>query len=150
MRVRVFPKGISPKVSVTGVWTRLLRCHCLAHLPLRRGVENLEVPTSVKLIKVKLTTVVGGNPKVSFSIATTPRCRGGRYSFPWITLLTLDPYLMMLRCQARKYKVPFFKSLVWLDLVLNPGLPGPWRTFYPFDNSQKKYISDFIWLTHWF
>ena len=34
--------------------------------------------------KVKLVTVVEGDPKTPFSIATTPRCRGGRYSFPWI------------------------------------------------------------------
>ena len=25
-------------------------------------------------------------------------------------------------------RVPFLKSLVWLDLGLNPGLPGHWRT----------------------
>ena len=25
-----------------------------------------------------------GQKKAPFSIATTPRCRGGRYSFPWI------------------------------------------------------------------
>ena len=37
--------------------------------------------------KVKLATIVEGDPKVPFSIATTPRCRGGRYSFPWIALL---------------------------------------------------------------
>ena len=37
--------------------------------------------------KVKLTTVVGGNPKAPFSIATTPRCREGHYSFPWIAPL---------------------------------------------------------------
>ena len=35
------------------------------------------------LNKVKLATVVEGDPKAPFSIATTPRCRGGRYSFPW-------------------------------------------------------------------
>ena len=35
-------------------------------------------------VKVKLTTVVEDNPKTPFSLATTPRCRGGRYSFPWI------------------------------------------------------------------
>ena len=28
-------------------------------------------------------TVVEGDPKAPFSIATTPRCRGGCYSFPW-------------------------------------------------------------------
>ena len=33
---------------------------------------------------VKLATVVEGDQKAPFSIATTPQCRGGRYSFPWI------------------------------------------------------------------
>ena len=32
---------------------------------------------------VKLATIVEGEPKVLFLIATTPRCRW-RYSFPWI------------------------------------------------------------------
>ena len=27
----------------------------------------------------KLATIVEGDPKAPFSIATTPRCRGGRY-----------------------------------------------------------------------
>ena len=31
-----------------------------------------------------LLTVVEGDPNAPFSIATTPRCRGGRYSIPWI------------------------------------------------------------------
>ena len=35
----------------------------------------------------KLVTIVKGDPKAPFSIATTPRCRGGRYSLPWIALL---------------------------------------------------------------
>ena len=34
--------------------------------------------------KVKLATVVKGDQKAPFSKATTPRCRGGRNSFPWI------------------------------------------------------------------
>ena len=37
--------------------------------------------------KVKLATVVKGDQKPPFPIATTPRCRGGRYSFPWIVPL---------------------------------------------------------------
>ena len=37
--------------------------------------------------KVKLATVVEGDQKAPFSIATTPRCRGGRYSFLWIAPL---------------------------------------------------------------
>ena len=35
----------------------------------------------------KLATVVEGDQKAPFSIATTPRSSGGRYSFPWIALL---------------------------------------------------------------
>ena len=38
-------------------------------------------------VKVKLATIVEGDPKAPFSIATTPRCRGGRYSIPWIAPL---------------------------------------------------------------
>ena len=37
--------------------------------------------------KVKLVTVVEGDQKAPFSIATTPRCKGGRYSFPRIAPL---------------------------------------------------------------
>ena len=36
------------------------------------------------VILVKLATIVEGDPKAPFSIATTPRCRGGRYSIPRI------------------------------------------------------------------
>ena len=38
----------------------------------------------VFLCNVRLVTVVEGDLKTPFSIATTPRCRGGRYSFLWI------------------------------------------------------------------
>ena len=37
--------------------------------------------------KVKLATIVKGNPKASFSIATVPKCRRGCYCFPWIAPL---------------------------------------------------------------
>ena len=37
--------------------------------------------------EVKLTTVVDGDQKALFSIVTTPWCRGGRCSFPWIAPL---------------------------------------------------------------
>ena len=32
----------------------------------------------IHISKVKLATIVEGNPKAPFSIATTPMCRGGR------------------------------------------------------------------------
>ena len=41
----------------------------------------------IKLKKSKLLTIVEGDLKAPFSIATTPRCRGGRCSFTWIALL---------------------------------------------------------------
>ena len=39
------------------------------------------------IVKVKLATVVEGHQKAPFSIATTPKYRGGRYSFPSIAPL---------------------------------------------------------------
>ena len=79
----------------------------------------------------KLATVVEGDPKAPFSIATTPTCRGGRYSILWFAPLHpwSSPYNV--ECLARRYQVPFFESLVWLDLGLNPSLPDHWRTLYP-------------------
>ena len=41
----------------------------------------------LSITKVKLATLVEGDPKGPFSIATTPRCRGGHFSIPWIALL---------------------------------------------------------------
>ena len=35
----------------------------------------------------KLATIVKGDQKAPFSIATTLSCRGGHYSFPWIAPL---------------------------------------------------------------
>ena len=52
--------------------------------------------------------VVEGNPKVPFSVATTPRCWGGRYSFPWSAPFTLDPYLIMLSVKQGRIKYDFF------------------------------------------
>ena len=41
--------------------------------------------------KVKLATLVEGDPKVPFSIATTPRWREGAIPFPGLLHFTLDP-----------------------------------------------------------
>ena len=86
----------------------------------------------------KLATVVVGDQKAPFSIATTPRCWEGCYSFPWITLLYSWYVPYVAEWEARRYLVPFLKSLVWRDLGLNPSLPGHWRTLYPLD--QYIYI----------
>ena len=39
--------------------------------------------TDIYIYMLLLATFVEGDQKAPFSIATTPRCRGGRYSFPW-------------------------------------------------------------------
>ena len=65
------------------------------------------------IIKVKLATIVEGNPKAPFSIATTPRCRGGRYSFPGLLYFTLDPYLIMLSVKQGGIKYHFLS--LWYD-----------------------------------
>ena len=43
--------------------------------------------------RVKLATLVKGDMKVPFSIATTLRCRGGRNSISWIDPLYKFSYL---------------------------------------------------------
>ena len=55
----------------------------------------------------KLATIVEGDPKAPFSIATTPRCSGGRYSFPWFLHFTLDPYHIMLSVKQGNIKYHF-------------------------------------------
>ena len=78
-----------------------------------------------------MATLVEGDLKASFSIATTLRCREVCYSIPRIASLYpwSSPYNA--KCQARRHQVPFFESLMWLDLRLNPGLLDHWWTHYP-------------------
>ena len=52
-------------------------------------------------IYINWPRVVEGDQKALFSIAITLRCRGERYSFPWIVPL-----------HAWRHQVPFFESLV--------------------------------------
>ena len=61
-------------------------------------VVNMHFIPKIFLIlsKLKLATVVEGDPKASFSITTITRCREGCYSFPWIA--TLYPWSIPLSC----------------------------------------------------
>ena len=61
---------------------------------------------------VKLATVVESDPTAPFSIATTPRCSGERYSFPLLHF-TLDTYLTMLSVKQRGIKYHFLS--LWYD-----------------------------------
>ena len=67
----------------------------------------------IYISKVKWATIVEGNPKAPFSIATTPRCRGGRYSLPGLLYFTLDPYLIMLCVKQGGIKYHFLS--LWYD-----------------------------------
>ena len=78
--------------------------------------ENFLFKKIIYVPKVKLATVVKGDLKAPFSIATTLRCRGGCNSFPRIAPLYLDTYLIFLSVLQGGIKYHF------LRLGLNPGL----------------------------
>ena len=63
----------------------------LIRVRILQGERKLWIQTNCvkkkKKKRVKLPTVVKGNQKAPFSIATTLNCRGGCYSFPWIAPL---------------------------------------------------------------
>ena len=61
--------------------------------------------------------VVEGDRKTPFSLDAILWCWGGRFSFPWIAPLTLDPYLIMLSVKQRGIKY-YFLSL-WYDSTWN-------------------------------
>ena len=78
-----------------------------------------------------MATLVKGDPKAPFSIATTPTRSGRCYSISWITPpFTLDPNLIMLSAYQRGIKYHFLSF--WFDSTwrLNPGLPDHQRTLY--------------------
>ena len=93
-----------------------------------QSVYSAVQPTGPHISKIKVATLVEGDPKAPFSIATTPRCRGGYNFIPWIAPLYLWSISYSAECEVRRDQVPFFESLVWLDLGLNSGLPDHWRT----------------------
>ena len=51
---------------------------------------------------------------------------------------TLD--MCRVKLSVKQRGVPFFESLVWLDLGLNSGLPGHWQTLYSQDQWASLYI----------
>ena len=73
----------------------------------------------------RLVTVVEGGPKAPFSIATTPSCRGERYSFPWIAPLYPWSLPYNAECQARKHQVTFFLVFCMARPRIELGSPGP-------------------------
>ena len=81
-----------------------------------------------------------GDLKASFSKATTPRCKGGHYSIPWIALLYPWSVPYNSKCSTRLHQLPFFEALVWLNLVLNPCNLDNWQTHYSLGQWPGLYI----------
>ena len=86
-----------------------------------------------------MATIVEGDPKAPFSIATTPKCKAGCYSFPWISLLYpwSVPWCWVLGKEASSI---IFESLVWLDQEIETKSPGPLantRTILPMSGKIK-------------
>ena len=71
----------------------------------------------------------------------------GATPFPGLLHLTLDLYLVMLSVKQGDLKYHFFESLVWLDLGLNPALPGYWQTLYSIGQWPNQVL---IWSDDWF
>ena len=64
---------------------------------------------NVYISKVKLATIVEGDPKALFSIAVGE----GATPFPRLLLFTLDPYLIMLSVKQEGIKYHFLS--LWYD-----------------------------------
>ena len=58
-----------------------------------------------------MATIVEGDQKAPFSIATTLRCRGGATTFPGLLHFTLDMYLILVSVKQGGIKY-HFKSLI--------------------------------------
>ena len=71
-----------------------------------------------------MATLFEGDPKGPFSIATTPRCRGGNYFFPGLLHFTLDAYLIMLSVKQGGIKYHFL-SLRMTRPGIEAWTPGP-------------------------
>ena len=79
-------------------------------------IHQLHLCRGIKVSKVG--DLSRGWPKDSLFNSSIPRIT---QLYPWFS-----PYSG--ECLARWHQVPFFESLVWLDLGLNLGLPDHWRT----------------------
>ena len=83
---RVFNKGRSSKFCV-GSWVRQTTGVGRRTYWLKREIIKMKTivqkPLMIKKYIYNWSTIVEGDPKVPFSIATTQTCRGGNYSFPW-------------------------------------------------------------------
>ena len=78
--------------------------------------------------KVKMMTVVEGDPKAPLSIATTPRCRGWRYSFPGLLHFAL--IMLSVKQGGINYNY-FFLVVVMTRPGIEPRSPVPLANTLP-------------------
>ena len=69
-------------------------------------------------------------PRLPFQKLLHQSVGEGRYSFSWLLLFTLDPYIKKLSVKQGDIKYPFFESFVWPDQGLDSNLPAHWLTLY--------------------
>ena len=75
-------------------------------------------------------TLVKGNPNAPFSIATIPICGRGCFYFPWVALLTLDPYLIILGVNQGGIKYLFYFWVFGMtQSEIKPWSPKPLANF---------------------
>ena len=70
-------------------------------------------------IEVKLMTIVEGDPEAPFSVATTPKCRVGRYSFPGLLHLPLIRTLQCWVLSKKASSIIFDRPVGWA--VIDPA-----------------------------
>ena len=102
-------------------------------------------------IYVSWLIMVKSDLKAPLSIATTLRCGGGHYFFPWIAPLTFDPYLIMLSVKQRAIKYHFWSlryDSAW-DWMLVPGPLANTLTIILPCVSDWKYLTLCRWVLLW-
>ena len=89
-----------------------------------------------------LATLVEGDQKAPFSIATTRRCRRGCYSFPWYTL----PLICTLYCWVLSKAVSstIFKVYGMTRTGIKPRSPGPLANTLTTRPMSRLYLISYI------
>ena len=93
------------------------------------------------LLYISRLTVVDNSLKAPLSIATTLRCRGGHYSFPWIAPLYSWSVPYNAESEARRQQVPFF----WVFGMTQPRIE-PWSPWTLANTQPTMSISQFIYM----
>ena len=88
---------------------------------------------------IKLSTVVEGDPMAFFSIATTPRCRGGRYSLRRKRVDRILLWYLLLLFPLHLCK----KTCLFLTIFTNPSTRAGYDTRSIFKRSLTGFYLEF-------